>query len=93
MKVERILAPNPGPYTGPGTNTYLVGDEVGLAVIDPGPIEASHEAAIVAAIGDRVGHGGRGDTHPPRPRTPGQPVGTAAGGGRLRLRPRSRVRS
>jgi glyoxylase-like metal-dependent hydrolase (beta-lactamase superfamily II) len=54
MKVERILAPNPGPYTGPGTNTYLVGDEVGLAVIDPGPIEASHEAAIVAAIGERA---------------------------------------
>ncbi|HYV59407.1 MAG TPA: MBL fold metallo-hydrolase, partial [Acidimicrobiia bacterium] len=34
--VRRIVAPNPGPLTGPGTNTYLVGiDEV--AVIDPGP--------------------------------------------------------
>lgn len=53
MKIERILAPNPGPYTGPGTNTYLVGDDGGLAVIDPGPVEASHEAAIVDAIGDR----------------------------------------
>jgi glyoxylase-like metal-dependent hydrolase (beta-lactamase superfamily II) len=54
MKIERILAPNPGPYTGPGTNTYLVGDERGLAIIDPGPIEESHEAAIVEAIGERV---------------------------------------
>lgn len=54
MNIERILAPNPGPYTGPGTNTYLVGDEAGLAVIDPGPVEASHEIAIVEAIGDRV---------------------------------------
>lgn len=54
MIVERILAPNPGPFTGPGTNTYLVGDEAGLAVIDPGPVDARHERAIVAAIGDRA---------------------------------------
>ena len=44
--VRRIVAPNPGPFTGPGTNTYLVGiDEV--AVIDPGPDEKSHIDAIV----------------------------------------------
>jgi glyoxylase-like metal-dependent hydrolase (beta-lactamase superfamily II) len=46
--VRRIVAPNPGPFTGPGTNTYLVGiDEV--AVIDPGPDIASHVDAIVGA--------------------------------------------
>ena len=46
--VRRIVAPNPGPFTGPGTNTYLVGiDEV--AVIDPGPDVAEHIDAIVGA--------------------------------------------
>jgi glyoxylase-like metal-dependent hydrolase (beta-lactamase superfamily II) len=46
--VRRIVAPNPGPMTGPGTNTYLVGiDEV--AVIDPGPDVAEHVDAIVGA--------------------------------------------
>jgi glyoxylase-like metal-dependent hydrolase (beta-lactamase superfamily II)/8-oxo-dGTP pyrophosphatase MutT (NUDIX family) len=48
--VTRIIAPNPGMMTGPGTNTYIVGDG-GLAVIDPGPAIESHVAAIVA-LGD-----------------------------------------
>lgn len=46
--VRRIVAPNPGPFTGPGTNTYLVGiDEV--AVIDPGPDDPRHIDAIIGA--------------------------------------------
>ena len=35
--------------TGPGTNTYLVGARPSLVVVDPGPADAAHTAAIVAA--------------------------------------------
>ena len=51
--VRRITAPNPGKMTGPGTNTYLVGDSQ-VAVIDPGPAEPSHIQAILDAVGDRL---------------------------------------
>ena len=39
--VTRVIAPNPGVMTGPGTNSYLVGEDE-LAVIDPGPAIDSH---------------------------------------------------
>lgn len=51
--VRRITAPNPGYMTGPGTNTYLVG-EAEVAVIDPGVRDASHLDAIEAAGGGRI---------------------------------------
>jgi glyoxylase-like metal-dependent hydrolase (beta-lactamase superfamily II) len=51
--VRRIVAPNPGVMTGPGTNTYLVGiDEI--AVIDPGPDIAEHLDAVAACGGARI---------------------------------------
>ncbi len=41
--VQRLTAPNPGVMTGPGTNSYLVGDPLcGYVVIDPGPADPEH---------------------------------------------------
>jgi glyoxylase-like metal-dependent hydrolase (beta-lactamase superfamily II) len=48
--VRRVLAPNPGRMTGPGTNTYLIGTER-VVILDPGPAIPSHVEAILAAVG------------------------------------------
>ncbi|MHC9237090.1 MBL fold metallo-hydrolase [Pseudooceanicola sp. 502str34] len=55
--VRRIVAPNPSPMTYRGTNTYLVGQSE-IAVIDPGPRDDAHMAAILAALapGQRISH-------------------------------------
>jgi len=50
--VTRILAPNPSAYTHTGTQTHIVGDR-DVAVIDPGPDDPAHLAAIMAAIDGR----------------------------------------
>jgi len=52
-RVTRLIAPNPGMMTGPGTNTYLVGGQ-DLAVIDPGPDIDSHVEKIVAEGNGRI---------------------------------------
>ena len=52
-RVRRIVAPNPGVMTGPGTNTYLVGNEQ-VAVVDPGPDDPAHIAAILREGGGRI---------------------------------------
>jgi glyoxylase-like metal-dependent hydrolase (beta-lactamase superfamily II) len=44
--VTRVVAPNPGPYTGPGTNTWIVDAGPVVAVIDPGPDDESHLEAL-----------------------------------------------
>lgn len=54
--VLRLTVENPGPFTFHGTNTYLVGDRA-LAVVDPGPDDEAHLAAILdAAAGRPVSH-------------------------------------
>lgn len=54
MKIDRILANNPGPFTGPGTNTWLLADGAGaVVVIDPGPVDTRHADAIMKQVGDR----------------------------------------
>jgi glyoxylase-like metal-dependent hydrolase (beta-lactamase superfamily II) len=48
--VRRIVARNAGLMTGPGTNTYLLGERE-IAVVDPGPDDALHLESILAAAG------------------------------------------
>jgi glyoxylase-like metal-dependent hydrolase (beta-lactamase superfamily II) len=55
-EIVRIVAPNPGPMTHEGTNTYLYGSGP-CAVIDPGPDDAGHLEAICAAAEQRDGIG------------------------------------
>lgn len=62
MTIERLepglrvlVAPNPSPMTLTGTNTYLLG-EGDLTLIDPGPADKAHYAAILSALarGERI---------------------------------------
>ena len=53
--VQRLTAPNPGFMTGPGTNSYLVGDpRSGYIAIDPGPADAAHIERLWRAAGGRI---------------------------------------
>jgi glyoxylase-like metal-dependent hydrolase (beta-lactamase superfamily II) len=47
--VRRLLAPNPSPFTYTGTQTYIVGHGA-VAVIDPGPDDPRHIAAMLSAV-------------------------------------------
>lgn len=52
--LRRVTAPNPGYMTGPGTNSYLVGEGDELALVDPGPADAGHVAALLRHAGGRI---------------------------------------
>jgi recombination protein RecT len=53
--VIRLTAPNPGLMTGPGTNSYLVGDPAtGYLAIDPGPDEPEHIERLWRAAGGDI---------------------------------------
>ena len=51
--VVRVTAPNRGPYTFTGTNSFVLGGDAGVAVLDPGPDDATHLEALLSAIGGR----------------------------------------
>lgn len=56
-RLGRIVAPNPGPMTGAGTNTYIVGEDLQagpVTIIDPGPAIDSHIDAVMREFGDRI---------------------------------------
>src|SRR6202045_2668938 len=54
--VRRLLVDNPGPFTFKGTLTYIVGTGR-VAIIDPGPVDEAHAAALLAAVaGETVTH-------------------------------------
>ena len=55
-EILRIVAPNPGPMTLEGTNTYLYGSGP-CEVIDPGPDDRAHLEAVAAAAAERGGIG------------------------------------
>ncbi len=61
-EIVRIVADNPGPMTLEGTNTYLVGADPAI-VIDPGPADEEHIAAVRAEAERRGGIGGYALTH------------------------------
>ena len=47
--VRRLVAPNASPFTFNGTCTYIVG-EAKVAIVDPGPDDDAHLAALLAAV-------------------------------------------
>lgn len=76
--IRRLLCDNPGPFTGRGTNTWIIG-EGEVAVLDPGPMDAAHLAALSAALaGERVSHILVSHTH--RDHSPGAAALRAATG-------------
>ena len=53
--VQRLTAPNPSVMTGPGTNSYLVGDpDTGYIAIDPGPVDHEHQEKLWRAAGGHI---------------------------------------
>jgi len=52
-RVVRATAPNPGMMTGPGTNTYVVGNDT-LVVVDPGPDDDGHLDALAELGAGRI---------------------------------------
>lgn len=87
-----VRAPNPGPLTLTGTNTWVLGRGPAW-VIDPGPQIDSHLEHLSAAIGERGGLGGVVLTHDHHDHSEGvaalleqHPAPVAAGRGQVDVR-------
>ena len=50
LDLDVALAPNPSPMTGKGTNTYVLGHDEGVVVIDPGPADGGHLDHVEALV-------------------------------------------
>jgi glyoxylase-like metal-dependent hydrolase (beta-lactamase superfamily II) len=51
VDIQRLLAPNPGLFTGPGTNTYVLRSGRAVLVVDPGPAgHPSHHTSILETV-------------------------------------------
>lgn len=92
--IRRVIAHNPGPFTFTGTGTYIVGRHTagaGVAVIDPGPPDEAHLAALLAAVaGQTVSH--VLVTHSHRDHAPlARPFAAAVGAPVLAARPPGRT--
>ena len=62
--VQRIVAPNPSPLTGPGTNTYVFGTGEAHIVVDPGPDDSVHLERILDAAHGRIAQIACTHSHP-----------------------------
>src|SRR5258708_16244034 len=79
--VRRVLCNNPSPFTFKGTVSYIVG-RGNVAIIDPGPEDAAHSAALLDAVrGETVTH--IFVTHTHRDHSPGVPAIKAATGAQV----------
>ena len=92
--IRRVIAANPGPFTYTGTGTYIVGRSgpgASVAVIDPGPPDEAHLAALLSAVeGQTVSHVLVTHTH--RDHSPlARPFASAVGAPVLAARPPARV--
>lgn len=92
-QIARVLAPNPGPLTLEGTNSWVVGRSPAW-VVDPGPADTEHLERLQAAVDDRGGLGGVVLTHGHVDHSEaaatlaaryGAPVATGTGESQLRL--------
>lgn len=61
--VRRVVAPNGGPLTGPGTNSYVLGESARV-VLDPGPAEPAHLQRLAALCEGRCAFIAVSHTHP-----------------------------